>query len=93
MNEHVSWIIMGIAFSGVIVTAAGFMISWMREDRRHRWHLEELDHNARHLTIQDDAILDGTKAAKHAYMAANEVNAKIADLQSQINELLKQQSL
>ena len=94
MAEHGIWAAVGLAFMGLLSTVLGFLISWIRDDHRHQWHRGDADRgdadrSARHLTIQDGAILDGAKAAEKAYDAANEVNLKIADLQRQIDELLK----
>ena len=88
IETHALWLAVLIAFLTLVSTVVGFLINWIREDQRHQWHQEEMRRSAQHLSVQDEAILEGANDAKKAYTEANLLNEKINDLQKQIDHHL-----
>jgi hypothetical protein len=65
----------------IVGGAVGFAYTWFRDARARKWEKEDRDAKANGLTEQ---IEQTTKAAKEAYVEANAVNVKIADLHKEI---------
>lgn len=88
--ELYSQIIIGVVVSlvGLLTTITGFIYTWFREGRAHRWQQEAHRLNTAHLGRQDEAISESGDRADKAYVEANQVNRKIAELQGQLQRLL-----